>query len=899
MCLLFSVAGNSQGFLRTEGQNIVNENGDNILLRGMGLGGWMLQEGYMMQTSDFANAQYQLKEKISELVGEEKMELFYDRWLENHVQKTDIDALKSWGFNSIRLPMHYNLFTLPIEEEPVEGVNTWLTKGFELTDSLISWCAQNEMYVILDLHAAPGGQGYDQAISDYDPTKPSIWESVPNRNKAASLWKKLAERYSEEIWVAGYDLLNEPNWDVPGIVLRTVYRQMTDSIRSVDQNHMIIIEGNWFANDFTGLTPPWDDNIVYSPHKYWSINDQASIQWVLDLRNEHDVPLYLGESGENSNVWFRDAIRLFEDNNIGWAWWPMKKVESIAGPLSIEKTEFYQVLLDYWNNGGTQPTEAFAEAALMDLADKAKFENCRFQKDVIDAMFRQVYSDESIPYTIQDIPGVVHTTDFSMGVAGSAYFETTSLANYSVSTGNYTSWNDGWAYRNDAVDIEVSEDNSTITNGYNIGFMGSGEWLQYDINVASPAVYDVEVRVAAGGTDGKFHLTANGAAITPSIDVANTGGWQSWQTVIVNDVILDPSDTKLRFYVDQDGYNLGSMNFIAVGPSNMIATDFVSAITLDQSTVQLSINKPLADPLPASPANFVIFVNGGSIPITDLELDEDNKRIIRFTVDHTFKASEDIKISYTGTQIAATDGTNLTVFTQEPVQNNVIEIFPVPGRIEAEDYFFQAGTQLENTSDVGGGQNIGYLDPGDYLDYYVEVSETGLYRVDYRTAAESEMGAIELQLIDDNGNAIPMQTVSFPATGGWQNWETTSANVAFFNTGQKQIRVLIKEPLFNLNWFEFSFLTATEEPHGVEAVTLFPNPNEGIFFLTADLQKPKSGTINVYNVLGKQIWSTEFTSSENLKEVIDLSVYDNGNYIVRMNFEDGETKVLKVVVAKN
>ena len=58
-----------QEFLSTHGKAIVNESGDTILLRGMGLGGWMLQEGYMMQTSSFANAQYQLMGKIEELIG--------------------------------------------------------------------------------------------------------------------------------------------------------------------------------------------------------------------------------------------------------------------------------------------------------------------------------------------------------------------------------------------------------------------------------------------------------------------------------------------------------------------------------------------------------------------------------------------------------------------------------------------------------------------------------------------------------------------------------------------------------------------------------------------------------------------------------------------------------------
>ena len=97
-----------QEFLRTHGKAIVNESGDTIILRGMGLGGWMLQEGYMMQTSGFANAQYQLREKIEELIGAVDTELFYESWRANHVRKVDIDSLKAWGFNSVRLPMHYN-----------------------------------------------------------------------------------------------------------------------------------------------------------------------------------------------------------------------------------------------------------------------------------------------------------------------------------------------------------------------------------------------------------------------------------------------------------------------------------------------------------------------------------------------------------------------------------------------------------------------------------------------------------------------------------------------------------------------------------------------------------------------------------------------------------------------
>ena len=148
-----------QTFLSTNGKAIVNTNGDTVILKAMNLGGWMLQEGYMLQTASFADAQYEIREIIEQLIGVNETDVFYENWYANHVRKIDIDSLASWGFNAIRLPMHYNLFTLSIQDEPILGENTWLTKGFEMTDSLVSWCKQNNMYVILDLHAAPGGQG--------------------------------------------------------------------------------------------------------------------------------------------------------------------------------------------------------------------------------------------------------------------------------------------------------------------------------------------------------------------------------------------------------------------------------------------------------------------------------------------------------------------------------------------------------------------------------------------------------------------------------------------------------------------------------------------------------------------------------------------------------------------
>src|SRR5689334_24107224 len=113
--MMLAIQASSQGFLHTKDKAIVNEKGENILLRGIGLGGWMLQEGYMLRVNG-QGQQNKIRSRIAELIGEEKTEEFYDAWLSNHTRRIDIDSIKAWGFNSVRLPMHFNLYTLPVEK---------------------------------------------------------------------------------------------------------------------------------------------------------------------------------------------------------------------------------------------------------------------------------------------------------------------------------------------------------------------------------------------------------------------------------------------------------------------------------------------------------------------------------------------------------------------------------------------------------------------------------------------------------------------------------------------------------------------------------------------------------------------------------------------------------------
>lgn len=885
----------AQEFLKAQGKKIVKGNQE-VLLRGMGLGGWMLQEGYMLHTGGFAPTQHEIKAKIAGLIGDVNTETFYEAWRANHVRKIDIDSLAAWGFNSIRLPMHYNLFTLSIEEEPVPGENTWLETGFKLTDSLLSWCESDQIYLILDLHAAPGGQGNELSICDGDASKLNLWQSQENRNKTVALWRKLAEHYSGKEWIGGYDLINEVNYDLPGgTALRELYVQITNAIREVDNNHILFIEGNWFANDFTGLTPPWDNNMVYSFHKYWNYNRVSDIQWMLNMRNNYNVPIWLGESGENSNVWFTDCIRLVESQDIGWAWWPMKKIGSIAGPLSSPLTNDYQVLLNYWSGQISPPSQEFAMNTLFQVAENLKLENCEFHKDVIDAMFRQVYSNQTLAFKPHQVPGLIYASDFDLGVCKQAYFDI-DTADFHVNTNIYTSWNSGDNYRNDAVDIEPCQDNLN-SNGYNVGWTQDGEWIQYTVDIESTAVYDVQARVASLNSGYGFHFKLDEVDVSPALTFSSTGGYQSWQTLTITNLILQEGTHRLRLFVDKGGFNVSNFTLVQKGEATTIPATFISAATEDDAiSVNLLLNKPINPALPELPAGFQVFVNGTESSLTHLQVGTLDARFIKLTLGQPFKYDDILKISYSGTGVMATDGTSLTGFDQKAVINNLPIRYLIPGLIQAEDFIESKGIETETTTDTGGGLNIGWTDAGDYLDYLVDVTETGDYGVKYRVASLQQAGKIELQIVGETTTIL--QEVTLPVTGGWQTWTTVSKNV-FLTKGEYRFRILVKTEGFNFNWFEFVSLVGIEENEfpDFQGFGIFPNPGNGQFSLQAENGELLPVSIQIVNYFGQII----FTKTENGKSIfpveIDLSDQQNGIYFIIIN--DGKTnKNGKIMIYK-
>lgn len=372
------------GFLKAEGRKLTNGEGREILLRGVGLGSWLLPEGYMWRFPDQGDRPRRIERMIEDLTGDEKSKRFWEIYYDRYISEADIRQIAAEGFNSVRVPI--NARFLLEEGEPVRYNEPHL----QLIDRMIGWCRTYRLYVVLDLHGAPGGQTGTN-IDDSEHDKPELFTSERNKRITVALWRMLAKRYKDDWIVAGYDLMNEPlpEWfsAYNGEVM-PLYREIVEAIREVDGRHMIILEGVHWATDWSIFNEKIDNNLMLQFHKYWNNPDTESIRVYLDKREEWNVPIFMGEGGENNKEWYAGAFRLFEDHDISWNFWTWKKMDTDNSPCSIKMPAEWQKLVDYLK-GGVRPDEETAEHILWEYLDNLSFDRCVYRPEVVRSLFRR------------------------------------------------------------------------------------------------------------------------------------------------------------------------------------------------------------------------------------------------------------------------------------------------------------------------------------------------------------------------------------------------------------------------------------------------------------------------------------------------------------------------------
>ncbi len=377
-------------FVTTRGKDLISTDGKTLLLRGINIGNWLLPEGYMFKFKT-TNSPRRIETVINELVGEDEARRFWKAYHQNYITQEDIRFIKRSGFNSVRVPFSYRLFVSGVVPARLEG------EGYRLLDKVVGWCKQENLYVILDMHAAPGGQTGDNIDDSWG--YPFLYENAESQNLLINIWRKLAARYRNEPAVIGYDLLNEPiahYFDAAKLnpKLEPLYRRVVAGIRQVDHNHVIFLGGSQWDTNFKVFGPPFDAKLVYTFHKYWMNVNLGAIQEYLDFRDKYNVPIWMGESGENTDEWISSFRTLLETNNIGWCFWPYKKLDATSCPVSIGLPSDWSAIVDYAEGPRLtfedvrkhRPPKEKAQKALNDYLERIKFANCRVNRGYLKAL---------------------------------------------------------------------------------------------------------------------------------------------------------------------------------------------------------------------------------------------------------------------------------------------------------------------------------------------------------------------------------------------------------------------------------------------------------------------------------------------------------------------------------
>ena len=391
LVLCFIQKTNAQSFLHTQGKAIVDESGKKILLRGVGLGNWMLPEGYMWKFGKDGDRPRKIEKVVSDLIGIDKADKFWKSFRENYITEADIRRIAELGYNSVRPALNARLFL-------TEGENyQFVEEGFMLLDNLVSWCKKYNLYVIIDMHAAPGGQT-GQNIDDSPNNEPELFMNPKNQDLLEILWVKIAERYNDEPTVAAYDLLNEPLPEMTGAAAKykdqlvPVYERLIKAIRAIDKKHMITLEGYNWANNWSIFDKLLDNNVVYQFHYYcWNQPDQLNdINLFLEKQQQLNAPVWVGETGEKDNAIYYATTQYFEKNDIGWSFWPWKKMDTRNTPYSIKPPSGWNEIVAYTKTG-TKPASAVdAEKIFNEFLENIQLKNCVYHPDVVNAMFRRL-----------------------------------------------------------------------------------------------------------------------------------------------------------------------------------------------------------------------------------------------------------------------------------------------------------------------------------------------------------------------------------------------------------------------------------------------------------------------------------------------------------------------------
>ncbi|HEY7712044.1 MAG TPA: cellulase family glycosylhydrolase, partial [Candidatus Entotheonella sp.] len=377
---------NPNGHVQAVGQKL-KENlggGPDVLLRGFNLGNLLLIEpefvgigGAFTPTVAGDDDDFGIRNILTSRFGSaDLLEVYQDAY----IQAGDLDNIMRTGAGLVRLPIYY---------KAVQDGSGQFTQ-FDKIDEIINLCASRGLYVLLDLHGAPGGQSNELHSGQANLNK--LFENSSTgqsyRNQTVAFWQAVAQRYKDNPMVAGYDLLNEPFGAVqhdPTFVaphgLWTLYNTLYQAVRAIDSKHLIVMEGVPGANDWDTLPNPslygWQ-NVMYQFHFYcFTFDNQGKINGTCDI-NAHqafingkvaasrqglyNVPVLIGEfNGFDNRVNWLAHLNAYKTKDWHWSVWSYKSHPNLANWGIYIHEKFDEAWPDVSNDSESELAAKFAK----------------------------------------------------------------------------------------------------------------------------------------------------------------------------------------------------------------------------------------------------------------------------------------------------------------------------------------------------------------------------------------------------------------------------------------------------------------------------------------------------------------------------------------------------------
>ena len=775
----------------------MNEQGEVVSLRGVNLGNWLMLEMWMFDNGgnpvgEGIEDQCTFEGKLEERFGAEERARLMDVYRDNFITTRDWDIMLEAGFNLIRLPFPYQLI------EDANNPMTLRDDAWQYLDQAIAEAKSRNMWVVLDLHGAAGAQGWEHHSGCAG--KNEYWDgdnAADNQARTAWLWQQIATRYKDEPTVAGYGVLNEP-WGTDAETLAENVTELYHAIREVDTDHIVILPGHNSGIDAYG--DPKDagmTNVAFEMHFYPGIFGWGEIGY-----DVHRDWLTCGQNGTTGVCEWDEKIRELDTPFLIGEMQPWTGLGEQGGAITRATFDRYNELswaATAWsykvmtiNGGQGNGTWGYVTNKGERLLAKASTWSCAGW-------------DTTLSDACETPSKVVTPTDTD---------QTFYLIVKSGSLGGNQD------IRIDDLELVAQSSGENVLQ--NSAFDTASDWIEWSATDESPADDNLtpEVGYMAEG-NGILRITANG-------NFANGGVYQAVQltggeSYLLSGSFVDAgsSDTWAEIYLlpaaPENGADISAAAMPRIDLNNDSLED-IEAYFASMSAIEYEVNEPVKSALTASePADIFNFPNAPQ----DLTLEKTAEGMslvwtgvsdATYNVYRTTSSGSNYQLVAEGLEaemyLDTTTAEGVTYYYivtadngEESYASNEVatEIFyaSIPGLIEAEHFSGQSGFQVEDTQDEGGGQNLGYTDPGDTLTYNVEVAEDGEYTVSLRIASSGGSEGIAFSM-----NGTNVGSISVPDTGDWQNWTTISTTVTLA-AGEQELQLTALGGAWNLNWMQF------------------------------------------------------------------------------------------------